>query len=223
MMINCYYFKETLLYIFMGFADNSNHLLYFLTTDVVEVFITYVELSYFVSSQITLLFIYYHIFVFLSTGLTVFEYMYFKMLLLGLIFSWGMFIFGINIFVFPASWDFFFRFQNLSSSQILTFYFEVKLNEYLRFYKSIFYLCHFIYQLGILFFIFLDLFKTNLLIVKKFRKLFYFLFLTISTFFTPPEVTYQLIVSICTIIIYELITISMIFKIELIRITSAIN
>jgi Sec-independent protein secretion pathway component TatC len=70
--------------------------------------------------------------------------------------------------------------------------------------------------MGVFFFIFLDLFKTNLLIVKKFKKKFYFLFLIISTFFTPPEVTYQLIISICTIIIYELITIYMIFKIELV-------
>ena len=77
-------------------------------------------------------------------------------------------------------------------------------------------MCNFIYQMGVFFFIFLDLFKKNLLIIKKFKKKFYFLFLIISTFFTPPEVTYQLIISICTIIIYELITIYMIFKIELV-------
>ena len=216
MMVNCYYFKETLLYLFMGLTNNNNHFLYFLTTDVAEVFITYMQLSYVVSSQIITIFIYCHIFVFFSTGLYVFEYMYFKMILLVLILFWAMLLFGVNTFVFPASWDFFFKFQKFSSFQILTFYFEIKLNEYLRFYESVFYMCNLIYQMGVFFFIFLDLFKTNLLIVKKFKKKFYFLFLIISTFFTPPEVTYQLIISICTIIIYELITIYMIFKIELV-------
>ncbi len=103
------------------------------------------------------------------------------------------------------------------SFQNLTFYFEAKLNEYLVFYKSVFYLCNLIYQIVILFFIFLDLFKTNLLIIKKFRKIFYFLFLIVSTFLTPPEVIFQLIISICIITIYELVTIHMIFKTELVK------
>ena len=53
MMVNCYYFKETLLYVFMGFSlkSNKNYLLYFLTTDVAEVFIAYIQLSYYVANQ----------------------------------------------------------------------------------------------------------------------------------------------------------------------------
>jgi len=58
-MINCYYFKETLLYIFMKFSSEShkNNLFFFLTTDVAEVFTAYVELSYYLASQITTIFI----------------------------------------------------------------------------------------------------------------------------------------------------------------------
>jgi len=78
-----------------------------------------------------------------------------------------------------------------------------------------FYLCNLVYQTLILFFIFLDIFKTNLLTIKKFRKFFYFIFLTLSTVATPPEVIYQLLTSICIIIIYELLTIHMIFRVEL--------
>lgn len=107
------------------------------------------------------------------------------------------------------------KFQEYLSSQNLAFYFEAKLNEYLIFYKSIYYLCNLIYQTAVLFFIFLDLFKSNLLIVKKLRKIFYFFFFLFSTFLTPPEVIYQLIISICIIIIYELITIHMVLKTEL--------
>ncbi len=219
LMVNCYYFKETLLYVFMGFSlkSNNNYLLYFLTTDVAEVFIAYIQLSYYVANQITLIFIYCQIFIFLSAGLYVFEYAYLKIVIIATIFFWVLFVFALNSFIFPTSWNFFLKFQEFLSFQNLTFYFEAKLNEYLVFYKSVFYLCNLIYQIVILFFIFLDLFKTNLLIIKKFRKIFYFLFLIVSTFLTPPEVIFQLIISICIITIYELVTIHMIFKTELVK------
>jgi len=100
------------------------------------------------------------------------------------------------------------------SFQSLTFYFEAKLNEYLAFYKSIYFLCNLLCQVMILFCVLLDLFKTNLLIIKKLRKLFYFVFFIFSTFITPPEVTYQLTVSISIIVLYELITVYLILKTE---------
>lgn len=80
---NCYYFKETLLYIFIRFSLNSKNcnLLYFLTTDVAEIFIAYIQLAYYVANQLTVLFVYCQIFAFLSAGLHVFEYDYLKTIL----------------------------------------------------------------------------------------------------------------------------------------------
>jgi Sec-independent protein secretion pathway component TatC len=86
-----------------------------------------------------------------------------------------------------------------------------------------YYLCNLVYQTIILFFIFLDLFKTNLLIIQKFRKILYFSFFVLSTFVTPPEIFYQITISICIIVIYELTTIHMVFKTELIKFKWAIN
>jgi Sec-independent protein secretion pathway component TatC len=80
-MVNCYFFKETLLYIFMGLStvkSSNNNLSYFLTTDVAEVFVTYLQLSSYVANQITITFLYGQIFIFLSSGLYLFEYAYFK-------------------------------------------------------------------------------------------------------------------------------------------------
>jgi Sec-independent protein secretion pathway component TatC len=125
------------------------------------------------------------------------------------------FILLLNIWIFPASWFFFSKFQSFLSFQGLAFYFEAKLNEYLIFYKSIYYLCYLIYQIIVLFFIFLDLFKTNLLIIKKLRKILYFAFFLFATCVTPPEVVYQLITSICIIVVYELFIIHIILKLEL--------
>jgi sec-independent protein translocase protein TatC len=129
--------------------------------------------------------------------------------------GWISCVLTINNLIFPTSWNFFLRFQEYLSFQNVIFYFEIKLNEYLKFYKSIYYLCTLLYQIIVLFFIFLDLFKTNLFIVKKLRKVFYFLFFIFSTFLTPPEVIYQLIISIFTIIIYELVIVYTVFKTEL--------
>jgi len=219
LMINCYYFKETLLYIFMRFSVNSNHtnLVYFLTTDVAEVFIAYVQLSCYIANQIASIFLFFQVFCFLSTGLYKFEYMYLKNIIIITITCWLICIFILNSYVFPSSWDFFFKFQKYLSLQSITFYFEVKLNEYLIFYKSMYYLCNLIFQTVLLFFIFLDLYKTNLLMVKKLRKVFYFLFFIFSTFLTPPEVIYQLIISVFIIIIYELIIIYTVLKTELVN------
>ena len=216
-MINCYYFKETLLYIIMRFSlkSHDNHLFYFLTTDVAEVFIAYIHLSSYVANQITIIFITCQFLLFLSTGLRTFEYDYFKTILVTVAVCWVVFVFLFNSFIFPTSWGFFLKFQEYFSSQNLSFYFEAKLNEYLIFYNSVYCLCNLIYQTVALFFIVLDLFKTNLLVVKKLRKIFYFLFFLLSTFLTPPEVIYQLVISIFIIMIYELITIHMIMKTEL--------
>jgi len=218
LMANCYYFKETLLYVFMRFSlkYNKNNLLYFLTTDVAEVFIAYIQLSSYIANQITILFLWWHSFLFLSAGLYRFEYVYWRNVIISIVVCWTGCIFIINNFIFPISWNFFLRFQEYLLFQNLTFHFEVKLNEYLIFYTSIYYLCSIIFQAIVLFFIFLDLFGTNASIIKKLRKICYFLFFFIfSTFVTPPEVLYQLGISIGIIFIYELFIVYMILKTKL--------
>ena len=222
-ILNCYYFIVVLLYVFMRFSIKSNDtgLVYFLTTDVAEVFVAYAQLSYYIGNQMVLIFIYLQVFVFLSTGLYPFERSYFKAVMVITIVGWISCVLTINNLIFPTSWNFFLRFQEYLSFQNVIFYFEIKLNEYLKFYKSIYYLCTLLYQIIVLFFIFLDLFKTNLFIVKKLRKVFYLFFFIFSTFLTPPEVIYQLIISIFIIIMYELTIICVIFKNELIALNSA--
>lgn len=121
----------------------------------------------------------------------------------------------LNNFIFSTTWDFFLKFQEYLSFQNLTFHFEVKLNEYLIFYKSTYYLCNLIFQTVALFFVFLDLFRTNLPMIKKLKKFSYFSFFVLSAFVTPPEVSYQLVMSICLIFIYELVIFYMILRTEL--------
>lgn len=217
-IINCYYFKETLLYVFikLSVTPKNNNLFYFLTTDVAEVFFVYLNLAFYAATQLTIVFLYCQFFHFLSTGLHTFEYIYLKTILQVILICWVIFIFMLHNFIFPASWDFFLTFQEYFSFQNLSFYFEAKLNEYLVFYKSLYYLCNLIFQIVIFFLIIIDLFKTNLLVVKHLRKFFYLLFLIVSTLITPPEVIYQLLIGIWITVIYEVITIYMVLKAELV-------
>ena len=214
---NCYYFKETLLYILMrsSFQSKKNNLLYFLTTDVAEAFMAYIKLSSYIANQITVMFLLYHSFLFLSAGLYKFEHAYGRLIITTTILCWTTCIFMLNSFIFSTTWDFFLRFQEYLSFQNLTFHFEVKLNEYLIFYKSTYYLCNLIFQALALFFVFLDLFRTNLPMIKKLRKFSYFSFFILSAFVAPPEVSYQLVTSICLIFLYELVILYMILRTEL--------
>lgn len=217
--LNCYFFKETLLYAFIKFSSTHgpSDMVYFLITNVTEVFVTYLQLSYFIANQITFIFICYQIFAFISGGLYRFEYIYLKRTSLVILIYWVIFIFLLNYTIFPVSWNFFLQFQNFIAVQNLTFYFEAKLDEYWTFYKTVYSLCSFVYQLLVFFWIFLNLFKANFLVIKKLRKIFYFAFFVTATCITPPDVTHQLITSICIIMVYELILIRILLKIEFIN------
>ena len=221
LLLNCYFFKETLLYTFIKFSwiNNYNNTLYFLITDVTEVFVTYLHLSYFIANQITFIFICYQIFGFISTGLYQFEHVYFKSISIIILICWILFVLLLNNFIFPASWSFFLQSPIFLPINTLTFYFEAKLSEYWNFYITIYNISYFIYQLIVFFLIFLNLFKTHFLIIKKLRKVWYFAFFLLATCITPPDVVYQLIISICIIIIYELILIYLLLKVEFINLS----
>lgn len=214
--LNCYFSKETLLYVFVKFSSISkiNDSVHFLITDITEVFMTYLQLSYLIANQITFVFIYYQLFAFISGGLYKFEYIYLKNTSIVILAYWVAFIFIINYTIFPASWNFFLQFQSFMTVQDLTFYFEAKLNEYWAFYKTVYTLCFLVYQVLILFWIFLNLFKTNFLLIRKLRKILYFSFVIAGTIITPPDVIHQLISSICIIMVYELILGYTLLKIE---------
>lgn len=62
--------------------SNKNSLLYFLTTDVAEVFIAYLQLSYYIANQITVIFVGCQLLTFVSPGLYTFEYIYLKNIIL---------------------------------------------------------------------------------------------------------------------------------------------
>ncbi len=215
-MIVCYYFKETLLFLVLkpslSFVKNSSF--FFLTTNIAEVFMTYLQLCYFISNQIIVLFLLYHIFIYIANGLYISEYLYLKTFIFISISSFVLLVLSFNNFIFPTSWFFFLKFQTASVFEGFIFHFEIKLNEYINFYISTYAICCLAYLLALLFYISLSTFKLNLFVFKSVRKILYFTFCTFASLITPPEVVYQLITSICIIIIYEILVFYAVLKLK---------
>lgn len=212
-----YLHKEIVLFIFVKpslclFKKNS---LYFIFTGLTEIFSTYIKLSYFLGNQITFIFMLYHLLLFVTPGLHSFEYKNLRFIYVLSFLFWIISIIFLNILILPFSWQFFLSFQKTISNQAFNFYFEAKINEYLKFYVTIYYVCVLNLQFFVSLFIFLDCIKENLRLVKKFRKLFYFLFFLIATLITPPEIFSQLFIGFSMVIFYEIIIISIILKTKL--------
>jgi Sec-independent protein secretion pathway component TatC len=112
--IVCYFYKETLLFLFISFSNYgvlADSKPYFIFTDVTEIFSVYAQLIFFISNQILFIKLSYHILMFLSLGLYKFEYTnlkfvlkYFKFLVIS--------IFLLNKILMPLSWSFFLSFQD---------------------------------------------------------------------------------------------------------------
>jgi sec-independent protein translocase protein TatC len=197
-----YFYKEVLLFLFLESEISRNYTFkinYFIFTDVTEIFLVYFKLMLFISFQISFFYTCYHIFVFLSHGVFITEYRNFTYVLKFAAMIWVLSLIISKYVLIPMMWDFFFNFQN---SRFMHFHFEAKLNEYLDFYIKFYYIFIVYCQTFTLLFIFFIKIN-NILLIKKFRKLFYYFFVLFSTCVSPPEVFSQLVLSFILIFFFE--------------------
>jgi Sec-independent protein secretion pathway component TatC len=203
--IMCYSYKEALL--FMLINSTQNLLLassYFIFTDVSEIFYVYMQLTFFISNQITVLMFFYHLLIFLALGLYKFEFNKLKLTFKIFMITWLSSIILLYKFLIPFSWSFFLNFQkNKIGLQPVSFFFEAKIIEYFNYFTNLYYIC----LLSCLFLIVITLLLNNISNKKNkmFRKLFYLLFVIFSTLITPPDVLSQIVVTINLIVVYETI------------------
>jgi sec-independent protein translocase protein TatC len=208
----CYIYKEILLFSCLTkvyLFSQSNAIFYFIFTDVKEVFSVYLQLVFFVGYQVFIFYLISHSLAFISLGLYKFEYRYLKQMFYSGFFFWVVSFMLLNQILLPISWNFFLSFQSLTSFNL---YFEAKLNEYLNFYIFFYYICTFYCQISIILVFFFDYINTNLDLIRKFRKLFYYFSFFFSTLVTPPDVSSQILFSFAIIIIYEILIVFNIFK-----------
>lgn len=200
-----YIYKEILLFLCLTKVDSFSHInmvFYFIFTDVKEVFSVYFQLIFFVGNQVLIFYLIFHLLAFISLGLYQFEYRYLKIMFFSAIFFWILSFILLNNILLPISWNFFLSFPSLSSFSL---HFEAKLNEYFDFYILFYYICTFYCQIFIVLVFFFDYINTNLDLIKKFRKFFYYIFVFFSTLVTPPDVVSQILFSFAIITVYEIL------------------
>ena len=216
-----YSYKEVLLYIMVepctiNKNQNNYNIYYFIFTNITDLFLVYLKLITFVTLQLLIPSTVLQVFSFLTPALYYREYRtYFNFIKLSFLFwfvSWIL----LSYFIIPITWIFFSNFQNLVSSKFMDIHFEAKLDEYLDFYVSMYYICVFYCQIFATLVFILSL-NFSLKSVKKFRKLYYFIFVVLSTLISPPDVLSQIGLSLSMVIAYEFLVLNFIFKSVLAR------
>ena len=202
-----YIFKEVLLYVITNqdLGTKFDNTSYFIFTDVSEIFSVYVFLIFFIVKQVSVIYLFYHLLIFIYPGLTKFEYNYSILIFktVGFLFFFSVVVF--NKFLFPLSWSFFLSFKDFDMLKSLTLYFEAKLNEYLMFYVTFYYVCVLYFQIFSLVVLLFKYLGNKLIIYKRFRKFFYYLCVIFSTTITPPDVFSQLVLSFSLILSCEIL------------------
>lgn len=199
-----YVYKETLLFLCLKpslhyFQESS---FYFISTNLTEIFYTYLNLMYFISNNFAFILIIYHLVLFITPGLTKLEYNKLKLLIFMSFLIWLFFLLFLNNYFLNFCWSFFLSFQNTNETSI-NFYFEAKFNEYLIFYLLFYKFCLICVFIFILILIILEIYNKKLLI--NVRKFFYFSFFLLATMLTPPDVFSQIFFSFIFIMLFEIL------------------
>ena len=205
-LLICYWYKEVLLFLVTQMHLNDENL-YFIFTDVTELFSVYFRLVFFFSVQATLWYFFYYLFSFLSTALYFYEFKF-----ISFLWSSGTFFFVLSsllssYIIIPFSWNFFLSFQSQQG-----FYFEARISEYFDFYNNAYILCLIYCQLFTFLFLFLAEIQHNYFYIKKYRKLYYYMFLIFATLMTPPDLISQIVTTFLVITIYEIILLFALFR-----------
>jgi sec-independent protein translocase protein TatC len=209
-----YFYKETLLFILIkpNFYLIDPIPIYFIFTSLTEILSTYLKLIYFLSNQVLLVCFLYHTLLFLSPGLYSFEYKLLKMVFfISLFFSFCS-IFVLNNIILPACWFFFLSFQKTMANHTVNLFFEAKINEYVKFYVTLYYICNLNCQMFMTLILFILYIKGDLKLIKKFRKMFYLLFIIFATLVTPPDIVTQLMLCVSIILIFEILILTVLFQ-----------
>ena len=201
-----YWYKNLLLFLITQMHLNDETF-YFIFTDVTELFHVCFKIVYFISIQTVIWYFIYYLICFLRPALYLLEFQSMLYLFVSSTFFW--FLAGLlsSYVIIPFSWNFFSSFQIYEG-----FYFEARIDEYFLFFTNIYFICLVYCQLISLIFMFLADIQKNYLYVKRYRKLYYYLFLLFATLLTPPDLMSQILVTITLVTAYEFTILILLFN-----------
>ena len=180
--------------------SRADYNIYFIFTDITELFSVYFKLVLFILIQVTMWYLFYHFFSFLGPAFYFQEFKFISFFFNSVTFFWIVAGFLSSYVLIPFGLNFFLTFQVQQG-----LYFQARISEYFSFYNSVYFLSLVYCQLfTFLFFFFADI-RKNDLYIKKYRKLYYYTFLIFSTLITPPDLLSQFIVTFSVSVFYEVI------------------
>lgn len=198
-----YIYREFFFYLLLNPTRLSTKCVYFISTDVTEIFYTYIYLI--VSLNFYILFYYamYHFFCFFGPALFKSELKIFKFVC-----SLSLFFFTLSVLIsyffgISNTWLFFLNFQNFSIFFKKKIYFEVSIKEYVKFCMDTFYYFFACFQALVVFISFYMFNRITTAFVKKFRKLHYFLCFIFSLLISPPDLFMQIMLCVFILTVYE--------------------
>jgi len=210
-LVIAYFYKETILFNIL----NPNHfnLFYFISTNVTEILLVYIDVIFFLGHQTLYLYLIYHNFIFLIPAFFKIEYFRLKVFLKTVVVTYLISIYFFYYLLLPTTLNFFIGFQNLIITNSFYIHLEAKIIEYLNFFLLLYQGCLLYLQLVAFLFLMFNYFITKQAI-KKLRKLFYYFFLILITIIFPPELLIQIYISLFIITIYELVVLSFLLKLK---------
>jgi Sec-independent protein secretion pathway component TatC len=94
----------------------------------------------------------------------------------------------------------------------VSLHFEAKIDEFMLVYVSLYYLCIFYCAAFLVLLLVLSYINVNAKMIKKFRKLYYYLFIFLATVVSPPDIFSQFFISLIAIVLYEFLVFASMIK-----------
>jgi sec-independent protein translocase protein TatC len=209
-----YLYKNTILFLVLKPNIDQKTNFYLICTNITEGFVSYWYIIWIISSHFIVVFIIINTCVFVLPGLYKTEIKTLKFYLFMCVsFEIAFLLLFYNI-ILPYSWNFFYQVLPNKFSHNLTvgLFFEVKINEYLDYFFTLYYICVLISQILCILCIKLNVIykQSHFKNMKNHRKKLYFLFFFFSTIITPPDVISQIIIGFVLIILLEITLFSII-------------
>jgi len=203
-MVTCYFYKNILLFLLIKLNSNLYKLksFYFITTNFTDIFSVCLQIGSFISIQCLILLSVYHFITFITPGLFKFEYKLLKLIIVVCCLLFCISIIFFHLFFLPFLCDFFLMFQQKCG---VTIFFESRITEYFVFYKEVYFIIILVGQVFAIILLNVILINKKIDFIHKYRKVFYFSFILISTLITPPDVISQVLIGTGFIVFYELI------------------
>ena len=170
-------------------------------TGLAEAFLAYIKLALFSAFSMTLPFICYQFYAFITPGLHNFEK---KIVSTMLIFSPILFYCGsffVFYFVMPRAWDFFLSYEN--NSLVLPLVMEARISEYLSLVIQLTVAFGAVFQLPVIMVILGVLGIIDSGTLKRKRRIAIVIIFIAAAIFTPPDVISQIALAIPLLLLYE--------------------